>query len=605
MKTLRHFFVVCTLYAAQTHAQIYGEQYYQHTNSYISSAQVVQPLTGFVMAGYTPFSTSAGPLPDFTIDKTDNFMGFSMPISDFSKQYEIYDGVNCGSPSRVFNCWGVSIIQIGNLGNGERYAITGSYNRGVFFATLGTSGNVINTYRWTFGTSSGGGTYGQPMLRESAVLGRYYICGDYNGQSYVIKVNATGGITPIWSRWYSSGFRLIARDVIESVYSTNEVVVVGRVDLPNSTTAADAFFMRLNASNGNLAAAPLYYNRQFDGDDWISCIQVANDPAYQGYLVGGHSRFPFTSAGGSGNTEYSQWMAKLDPNGNPYWTTLILPTANTPNMPSGTEITDVYERNNQGAYENYGAAASYVIPGGTLQNNIVVYKLDANGSITLSPDEFHYLNGVGTLPITGQLYTKVQLTAIDNSTNGLDDGFQVYGTNPTTDHYFSKAYFNGVTGCSTQDDILRDFKGPTVIGSFAVNTSPFNTNCPNAFYLNVIPVTPVTSQICPLQSSVPGGSNLRKASTGLTSNAQRPVVEVFPNPVSNKASIRYTGSNTEQATIAIYNMLGQNVNAAVYYSGNGQAEIDLSATTAASGVYFADVTTNDITTRVKFIYTKE
>lgn len=605
MKTLQTLLAVGLLCAGQSQAQIYAEMYYPHPGSYISSAQCMTTTAGaeFVMAGYIPFSSAANPLADFVIDKVDDQLGFNNAATDFSNDYYIYEPVSCGAPTRLYNCGGVSVIETSNQGSGERYVVAGVFSLGFFVASLDATGGVINTYRWDFPSTAF--SYQQPALRESLTPGTYYVCGEYNNQTYVSEFTIAGGINPNWSNFYTCGNRLEGRDIIASPYNVNEVIVVGRVDIPTSLTAADAFFMSLDAANSGAVNFALNYNKQYDGDDWIACIDYANDPANPGYIIGGHSRYPFLPTGGPGNVEFSQWMARLQPNGNTNWTTLIYPNGSSSGSLSGWEISDVFERYNTNVtpatYEYYGAAASNFIATNSGADNIVVYKLDNNGSVTLSPDEFHYQNAIG--PISSAPYTRVQLTQFSNAAWANNEGLQAYGTSTSSDHFMAKAYFNGATGCDLSYDIFRDYPGPTVVNNITVNTSTLIPNCPTAFVLTVTVLTTPTTAVCQETTSVSYGSNLRPVATGLVKNvASANGTQILPNPVSGKATLRYAAKEGDVVTITIHNTLGQKINAAFTSGVAGETEFDLSQSDLPSGVYFADVKINETLSRIKFVY---
>jgi hypothetical protein len=65
-----------------------------------------------------------------------------------------------------------------------------------------------------------------------------------------MKINAT--VNPpavVWSNFYDASY-MEPRDIIESPYNPNEVIVVGRCDLPFFAPNADAFYLNLNAVTG-------------------------------------------------------------------------------------------------------------------------------------------------------------------------------------------------------------------------------------------------------------------------------------------------------------------------------------------------------------------
>jgi hypothetical protein len=73
--------------------------------------------------------------------------------------------------------------------------LAGTYDDGIFFATLNSSGVVTSARRW-FWIHSGANGITPPMITASSNAGDYYISGSYAGIgttqfSYVIKINAS------------------------------------------------------------------------------------------------------------------------------------------------------------------------------------------------------------------------------------------------------------------------------------------------------------------------------------------------------------------------------------------------------------------------------
>jgi hypothetical protein len=586
------------LSALSMQAQIYGEAYLQHSNSILTSAEITIASPGYLMSGYSP--VSSGTTPDFVIDKTDNMLSFSNP-TDFSMGYQIWDDVTCNNSTRTYNCGGVCVVET-NVNNAS-YALAGAYDQGVFFALLDAGGNPIQTYRWAFPFTASG--YEKPRIRESAsVAGEFYICGHLSNRSYVFKIDANPP-TPValWNFIYTGQGRLDARDVIESPYNPNEVIVVGRVDVPSAGTAADGFFMTLDAGNGTFQNL-LHYDRQNTGDDWFSSIEIASDPSAPGFILGGRSLFPLSTSGGM-NFAYQQWMAKLDPTGNIIWSSLILPQGVTSAAASGREISDVFERKNQsGQYEYYGVASNYVLADGTFQNNTVVYKLDNNGNNSLNPNQFHYQYGENP---GVSIYDHAQLTFIN--TGGNDDGFQVYGRDfATNEHYFVKSYFNGVSssaGCEMSGNIRQIFTGPQLVGADFAVPSSLQAPCQSFFSLQANPLnTPVNSPCGGLVPSVSGGSNARPLGTGLSAYASSPAIEIYPNPVNDKTTIRFSENHQPVVTISVFNTLGQKVEVPFRPNGNGSGELDFSASDCTPGIYFLNVESGAEILKTRIIYEK-
>jgi len=90
----------------------------------------------------------------------------------------------------------------------------------VFFATLDNARGVLSTERWAFPTTAY--FVRRPYISETpSIPGRYYICGDYDQQAYVIFVDINS-VSPatIWANIYSAN-TLYARSLIESPYDSD------------------------------------------------------------------------------------------------------------------------------------------------------------------------------------------------------------------------------------------------------------------------------------------------------------------------------------------------------------------------------------------------
>jgi len=610
MKQFKLLMAAGSLFALQAKAQFYGQLHYPHDSTQLSSAQVTNLSPGYVMAGFRAHSSLSSTSADFVIDKVDqngNFTGGA-----FSNAYIINDNVSCSTPQRVHNCSGITIVETNNLGSGERYAIAGAYNQGVFFATLGAAGNIIKTYRWNFPSTAA--IYNKPCIRESAVTpGRYYICGDYNQQSYVMKVDGTTPVpTPLFSNFYN-GTRLEANALIESPYNPNEVVVVGLGNGPTVRTGTNAFFMKLNSATGAVNTFSLY-NRMFDGDDWFSCIEIANNPnGGRGYILGGRSYFPLTPScspqpcNRPNNANYVQWMCKLDPIGGVIWSTLIQPANTTTANFSPIEVSDVYERldPNNGAYEYYGVAGVSYVPSFTVSgglaplDNLVVYKLDKNGNNSILPNEFHYTDGIAASMATS-LFSNAQLTGIN--ANAPNDGIQAYGSEALgKEHYFVKAYFNGESGCSDTTVSWTWHQGPDSVFTNNVARTSFAANCPANFSLARIALPTVPNVTC-TAGSLPNGSNAKITGIQtLSENAEG--ISIYPNPASSRITITRNALSGGPARVEIYSLVGQRVSSSLMH--DSQTEIDLESLNINSGVYLVKITSGNITTCTRLIYQKD
>jgi hypothetical protein len=463
-----------------------------------------------------------------------------------------------------------------------------------------------------------------PRIRESSIPGNFYICGNFNFQSYTIKVDLITGafINLQWSNWYSSGLKLDANDLIESPYNSNELIVVGRTDANLSPiSGSDAFFMRLNSGTGAVNGYSVY-NKFCDGDEWFTCIDQAQSTSggSNGYILGGRSLYPFKATCNStvtGTSDgFAQWMCKLDPYGSVVWSSLIEPYASasyttaasfTAYPPLSSDISDVAERfnSNSGQYEYYGVGGINTIPviGGTWASapNLVTYKLDDNGSNSLSPNEFHYVAGIGHN--SPSPLSDAQLSLIETA-GGADDGIQVFGNEDATykNYYMVKAYFNGESGCHDVNVNMTGVRtGPGYLASPTVSTAVLN-NCISGFNLQLNIVNIMPSGYC-YNTFLASGSNLKQSELNGISDydIDQKAYIVYPSPANGLIFIK-SKSNQDITNLKIINSLGEIVYFNNYKQNNAVQQIDLEQLKISSGVY--QLIVNDFTVH-KILYIQE
>jgi hypothetical protein len=626
MKTTRTSLVAslvfCSLMTLQVSAQPwYGQLAIPHDSTILSSAKLTFNTPGYVQAGFRPVKPMNSPAPNFVIDKEDGAGTFA-GAGSFSNDYFLNaDPVNCTAVAPLYNCTGVTIIETNPAtAGGANYAIAVGHRQGIFFATLGAAGNVMTQLYWNFPVATPNDR--KPSIRESVLTpGQYYICGSSNGTGYVMKVTAAGAV--LWANTYGNGQApyLEPRDLIESPYASPnqpELVVVGRADVTPAATGQDAFFMKLNANTGAVLFLN-YYNWNMQSADWFSSIEIANSPTpiggclggnCQGYVLGGRALGPINPPPSATNARYLQMITKLDQFGGVVWSTLIKPVASMFNQLSGEEINRVRERFNfyTGTYEYYGVGrANFNIGAGgavIANRNLVVYKLDNNGQNTLLPNEFHY-NWLGgnapSSPAPNAPYTFSDLTLIGTGP-GNNDGFQAYGTTANSlNHYFVKAYYNGVSGCfERRVNIDSVFKGVNLVGTIIPPSAPTKT-CVGFIAWNPVP-RPIN--VGCYAAAVGGGNNFREsAATGIaTINGQSGLASVYPNPVSQVATIAVPG----KADIVIYNNLGQLVYTRAATDPNGsELSVDFSSLGLKPGFYTVQVKNGQEVSNHKIIYKPE
>ncbi|MBX3164406.1 MAG: T9SS type A sorting domain-containing protein [Bacteroidetes bacterium] len=432
---------------------------------------------------------------------------------------------------------------------------------------------------------------------------------------------------------YSTTDAFDARDIIESPYgsiTTPEVIVVGHSESPYSypqSSAADGFFLRLNATNGNVIndvvynqPAPLILNYEpvwaipyIDSDNWFSSIEIADSPTGgstsgggKGFVLGGQAVMPGMLA----NYDYPQWVCKLDPTGIDIWSSLIEPSWATFGTWSGMQICRVQERYNTNTapptYEYYATGSKDYAPA----TELVVYKLDDNGDVLSFPPttdtEFHY--AALTTPAKG-LSNYGDLSLIE--TGGLsfpDGGFQAYGTtvgNPSND-MIVKAYFNGESntpaGCNANIQKINGVHKAVIKYPDYSFGSTFQTaaigQCGSILLsqlTNLITAAPCTT---PLNTN---GSNARALS--LTNYEQtKEDIKLFPNPIKSNVILSMPVSKSGQAFV--YNSTGQLVKA-IDFDNTEEVSIDFAELKLPSGFYVIKVKTKTAETTFKAIYNPE
>ena len=618
-KTKKILIVLSALFALQSKAQWYGQISYPHDSTILSSAKRVPNRGGYVIAGFRQVRASTSNFPDFVIDKV-NAAGDFTGINNFAGNYQIQDDPTCGNAVvNQYNCNGLTVIEVNPAGQiGQvAYALAGAYQKGVFFATLNAAGNIITRRSWNFP-----GMYlANPVIRESVTNpGQFYICATALGASYVMKVNSAG--TQLWGKQLTAngaGVAMQVRDVIEapSTYYTNQIVVVGRTDvMPVNPTAADAFFLRLNSTNGNYVDGKTYNlaiigsgGPMIGSDDWFSSIEIAKSTAggVAGYILGGRA---LSGNATVYNGEYMQWMCKLQKNGSIVWSTLIKPNGRRLGFyQAGTEINRALERFNSGTnkYEYYGVAQSNYMPGGgtTTQENLAVFKLNDLGKTNgLSPTEFHYSRAIAPRPPAGGLYSYSDLSLIATVGGSANDGIQAFGTWPVPyqNHFFAKAYFNGKSGCKDTVVNIDSIKvGPQVqINLWAPNLANI-TQCNKIQIIRTAGPGAYTT-LC-YAPTVSGGSNARPA-LGVTPQAfNQSGFSLYPNPVSHSATLAIPEDVRGKLQVTIHDALGREVqHYEVDAELNREFSIDFEALHIKDGFYTLLVKTTDTESSYKIIY---
>lgn len=548
------------------------------------------------MAGYLP--TSAPGTPNFYIDRTDvGGVITGLPVV-FQREYFISADANCTTPLPSADCFGISIIEtqvpntapLGALPNAGAYALAGACTAGCFFTILSPIGIPVTRVLYPINLTPGG-TMSKPIILEASTSlsgnKEYFICGSYSdptfgitGMMYALRVDRFGSI--IWSATYAS-FYAIPNDMIENPY-TPGLRVVGKYD--DSISPSSGFLLDLDPATGGYTplvftnVGVTYYSIG-SNPGWFSSIAIANSPS-PGFVIGGSSQ-PVNNTGNA-------WILKTKMAGTAIqWSTLVTPNSDI----NAGDLVDVIERKNtSNNYEYYGVTSS--------QAGIITLKLNASGIPSGNNDEFLYDAG----------NSRSIVSNIDFSDNtGTDEGLHIFGTDDGTlpaSHYFTESYFSGHTGCTNPVSTLT-YEQP---GPGAVFSAWFVVAGPSACTrLNITSAqTGGFNPLCGPFASVGSGSNAREATTGINENIPtKQDVNIYPNPTSGSALLKYNLHDAATVTITLYNHLGQLVKTlynTAEVAGAHEWIIDFNELNVESGLYFVTSAINGQSSTQKVVYTK-
>ena len=591
-KKLLVFFAIC-LFTIQSKGQFpYSSIWAAYPLSYSLSAGFATTNTpGFFWLGYMATIQNIST----TWHSNKNFCIMGSGASSFWSAYKVYAGaLGCDDTiSQVLNGLGVAAIET-NGPNNLNYALAGVFDRGCYFATLDNSGNVLSTQLFSFPKSSGLGfdPPSKPIIVELANKNQYYICGSFEGSMYVIKVDATGNV--LWSSFYKLTTQLSPKDMIISTKNPNNLLIIGNVQKQFWST--DGFFMELNGSNGNVNFVKSYGTPIIrDGFNSITAASYISSANADGYVIGGYAELIPGQA----------WIIKLDPSGNIIWSKLIKPSSG---INSG--VADIIERRNtSNNFEYYGVLASNA--------GMVVIKLDDSGNpFPISSPNALYNEFVYNISAYGSA-TPNSISCINNTgtpslNSSINPGIQVFGTTNNfpgfTSSYVVSAYFNGQTNCSGNLTTINSVSpGPYFIEvPMAIKYGSLPT-CSN---FQILAFFPGGSVNYPCSGLMSNGSNQRGMVTGIPAVAITNSdidFNVYPNPVSNKATVNYTSGDNDKIKIEVYNLLGQSIKTLQpegRTAGSNTEEIDFNDLKIESGVYFVALTINNNLYKQKILYTK-
>lgn len=588
MKKSLLVFTIATLFALQSKGQ-YASQWAGYPVGYqLSSGFATQGTPGYFWLGYMPSVQNI----NTPWHSNKNFCIMGTGLSAVWASYKIYESNVCvGGLTPVLNGNGVTAIETRGANN-LTYALAGVYDKAVYFATLDNLGTVLSAVSYPF-PQLPLAPPSKPVIVESDQAGEYYICGFFNSDMYVINVNASGSV--IWSSYYSLGSDLVPKDIMMNPYQKNEVIIVGEATM--ATGDHDGFFMTLDGASGNIMSTKMYASSKGGMDGFGTVIQASalgvnfSSAITSGFIIGGYTE----KVNGPGITS---WVLRLDANGNVIWSNIL-----NPSIGSNTGIIDVVERlSTLGNYEYY-----------TLLNSTAgmqVLKLDDKlMPFPVSAPKALYNEFVYDLPALNHARA-TSLSYVNTQAPTVDVGIQVYGTANNfpgfSSSYVVNAYFNGETNCfrtlttiSSTDIASAQVIAPTVSQYGAL------TACSN---FQIIAHFPGGSLNYPCSGLVVAGSNQRGTPAGISPDEEfNENFSVFPNPVADKATVNYSISDNSQVSIALYNVLGQQivtVNPDNTLAGTYQQEIDFAGLGIEKGVYIVATTVDGQVHKKKILYSK-
>ncbi len=588
--------IILYLFSIKITAQNYGMRGYNHTNADMSSAQKCTLLAanpGYVMAS-RQWGLSGGATANFYIDRTDVQGAFNSNSFEFQNYYEVYHDANCGGTStQVDSIYGISIIESILNGPSRYYAIAGTCELGLFFATLDLGGAVVDQKAYPF--PSGSTRITKPLIVESAsTSGIYYIVGSYyyNGKGYLyaLKIDDQGNIQ--FSKTFNpiSDIDLIPMDIIISPYYS-EVVVVGKAYGGAGSAGFEnrGFFLQLDDSNLTLVQCTLYGQNLTFGvkpNDFLTTIalnttQVGGQP---GFIVAGQT---------DTLSNLNFWTMKLDPTGNILWNkAVILVTDQSPKVIP----VDIVERPSAFYQQHvyYVACTSSV--------GILVVKLDSIGDYFV-PNPFNAVDATSEFIFdNGPSISSPVALDYDNNSTSNDYGLQVMGDYNigTGNQCFVNAAFNGATPyltgniqCLFSSVISSGGNAPGVHhkSNISLQTTNGLALCPN-ISINTYAYSAFNMNLCwgGLTATPPPSFN--RPSSILESARDNIDINVYPNPTTGTLKIN-TGGGIKQNVIqvSLIDLFGRKIiqNRDIKLNEQFSGDLDFSNNNLADGIYYLEV----------------
>jgi hypothetical protein len=395
-----------------------------------------------------------------------------------------------------------------------------------------------------------------------------------------------GGAT-IWNTIFAKPQTdIIPRGMILDPFQPMTLVIAGEAKMPTGTY--DGFLLKVDINTGLTISFDTYDAN--NSDDGFSSIEPCLGPQPASYVLGGYATL---------GIQRMPWFVKLDAGGNPLVSKCVFSSTD----PQARGLLSVVERINPFTprIEYYGVFDS--------NQDLIVGKFDQSGdpihlSSPMENDEFPYSPGPGMTEIP------VGLTIDNGPLSGPQTGISVFGSvhsGTTHDFHFVRAFFNGITGCSTP--IQQPMPMPIPILRNNNPIAPWGTLAPcSNFNIVCFGNTPAAWGCT---GNLASGSNMRStsATTGVTNENDlhnvRPQFSLYPNPVSDVLEISYETLSEESVNISVTDALGKHIYARDYTAGNtsdnrfllNMKELDLQ-----SGIYFITIRDGHHTITEKILY---
>ena len=525
----------------------------------------------------------------------------------FQKEYSIYAGNNCGTPSRVYDCSGISIaetphsVPFGPAPDAgwyviNAYGLAGTCSKGCFFALLDDYGVPINQMLYPVPDPTK--TISKPIIIKASTttsgLKEFFICFRWDVFMIVLRVTETGTIV-----WHSVVYGAFATNgplpgileptaMLESPYGP-ELIFAGKAIDQNSGLISGFIFT--SSISGITSSSIRLFNINGTNPGWFSSMEVSNSPnGGPGFVLGGTSQ-PVNNSG-------QAWVLKVTNSSLPQFMNVVWSTLITPALDNAAgNIVGITERQNQlGNYEYYGVSNS--------QAGIITLKLDANG-IPVSNGESAYNAGTSSFPSVANSLSWQETGPY------IDCGLHIFGTDWGTAisgggaHYLTQAYFNGYSGCNSQVSV-QNYEQPSV--GYIDSQNYFTTALTACEEFQLTYHDAVTyDPICGPFTSLTGGSNARSIATAINEQTLSAAADIaiYPNPSTGNSTISYVIEEESHVKIALHNALGQlvkNLSIANETAGEHEMHVDLSG--LENGIYFVTVAVNNKLSTQKLVYTK-